>query len=353
MEMNGEKILKKGKKTPKWIIVAYIICILAILGATGSMIYKEENHKKEPIDFTTEGALNIEENQYASLKVEGLTDEVAIYGDVENESSPSNDRYYIAISEGYFYIVDLNYETIEQLKQIQEYTYSTDENAQAPEPVIIYGMTEKVPHELKKMVIDYYNESVEEEYKIKLEDFDMYFGNTLLNVRRTPIDAPIENAIIVIAIIAIITIVIVHIVTMVNIIKNLKYIKKNGYKEDIASQLDDNVEGKYYKDKVILTKDYLVDIKNGLKIIKYSDVKWVHTHNVKYYGAVTVSTSIIAHLKDGKTNIELVEIKGGTTDEFIEIFNKVCEKVPEDCLKGYTQENITEFKNYKKSLKNK
>lgn len=351
MEMNGEKILKKSKKTPIWIIVAYAICILAILGATGSVIYKEKNQIKEPINFTTGGALNLEENQYAYLKVEGLTDEVAIYGDVENEKSPSNDRYYIAINEGYFYIVDLNYETIEQLKEIQEYTYSTDENAQAPDPVIIYGMTEKVPDELKQMVVDYYNESVGEEYKIKLEDFDMYFGNTLLNVRKTHIDTPVENIVIVIATIVLISIVIIHIATIVNIIKNSKYIKKNGYEEDVASQLDDNVEGKYYKDKIILTKDYLVDIKSGLKVVKYSDIKWVHTHNVKYYGSITVSTSIIVHLKDGKTNISLVEVKGGTTDEFIEIFNKVCEKVPEDCLKGYTQENIAEFKNYKKSLK--
>ena len=37
-----------------------------------------------------------------------------------------------------------------------------------------------------------------------------------------------------------------------------------------------------------------------------------------------------------------------TTEEFLNIFNKICEKVPTDCLKGYTQENIKAFKKYKK-----
>ena len=46
-----------------------------------------------------------------------------------------------------------------------------------------------------------------------------------------------------------------------------------------------------------------------------------------------------------------VEIKGKTTEEFLEIFNKICEKAPADSLKGYTKENLQEFKKYKKDLK--
>ena len=129
--------------------------------------------------------------------------------------------------------------------------------------------------------------------------------------------------------------------------------KKNDYENELANQLDDNVEEKHYKDKIIITKDFLVDLKSqgGFAIFKFSDVKWVHIHNVKYYGVVITSSSIIVHLKDGKTNINCVKIKGGTTDEFLEIFNKICEKVPTDCLKGYTKENQEEFKQYKQELK--
>ena len=96
-----------------------------------------------------------------------------------------------------------------------------------------------------------------------------------------------------------------------------------------------------------------MDLKSngGFATFKFSDVKWVHIHNVKYYGVVTTSSSIIVHLKDGKTNINCVKIKGGTTDEFLEIFNKICERVPTDCLKGYTKENQELFKEYKQEIK--
>ncbi len=32
-------------------------------------------------------------------------------------------------------------------------------------------------------------------------------------------------------------------------------------------------------------------------------------------------------------------------------FDKICDKLPNDSLKGYTQENIIEFKEFKKNLK--
>ena len=352
MEMNGEQIIKKGKKLPKWILWGYVIIILVAVISIGVMMYREENEKPEPIDFTTDGAIDMAIDQYAYLDVEGLTDEVAIYGYTDDENSEENDRYYIAINSGYLYVVDLNFETIDQLKQIQDYTYSTDEEMAIPEPVRIYGMTESVPQELQQMVVDYYNESVGEEYAISVDDFEMYFGSVLLNVRRGPVDTTVEESIFIISLFALFIMIIIHIAVMIINGRTKKYIKNNGYEEEIAQQLDDFVEEKHYNDKVILTRDFLVDIKNGLVAFKYSDVKWIHMHSVKYYGVFNVSSSIILHLKDGKTKLQCVEIKGKATEEFMEIFHKICEKVPQDAFKGYTPENIKAYKEYKKSLKN-
>lgn len=350
MEMNGEQIIKKGKKAPSWIITMYAICIAAIVIAIGIMTYRNENEKPEPIDFTTNGAVGMDIDKYAFLEIEGLTDEVAIYGN-ENENDSSNDRYYIAISGGYLYLVDLDFDTLEQLKAWQDYTFSEDENAVPPEPVTIYGMTEQVPTELKQYAIDYYNNFVSEEYQVSLEYFENIFGSVLLNVRREPVDTSIEGMVILLASMGIFIILIVHISVTITSKRTIKYLKKNGYEEEVARQLDDCVEEKHYKDKVILTRDFLVDIQNGITAFKYSDVKWIHVHNVKSYG-ITVSSSIVVHLRDGKTNLQCVEIKGNATDEFVEVFNKICEKASPDTLKGYTQENIKEFKQYKKELKN-
>lgn len=348
MEMNGEQILKKSKKTLLGIKIAYVIALLAIVISTCVAMYREENQMPEAIDFTINGAIGMATDQYAYLDVEGLTEEVAIYG-TDDENDPNNDRYYIAISGGYLYIVDLNFETIDQLKAIQEYTYSTDENAVAPEAVKIYGMTEAIPDELKQMILDYYNNSASEENKITLEEFELYFGSVLLNVRRDAVDITVETAIIGVAVIALIIIMIVHVSLKVITRKTTKYLKNNGYEEDLAHQLDDFVEEKFYKEKVIFTKDYFVDIKGNLVAFKYSDVKWVYAHTLRQYGFITISSSIIVHLNDGKTHLQCVEIRGKQTEEFNEVFNKLCDRIPADALKGYTQENIKAFKEYKKS----
>lgn len=351
MEIKGNEIIKKYYKIPMYIWIGYIVSIIVMAVA----IYSMENIKKseipEPIDFTTEGAIGMEENQYAYLEVQGITDEIAIYGDAENETDEKNDRYCIAFNNGYWYVVDLNFETIEQLKDIKEYTYSTDENATIPESVKIYGMTESVSDELKQMLIDYYNQSVEEEYKITIDDFERYFGSVLLNVRKSPINTTIEETFISLAVIAIFVILVLNILIIINIKKVKKYLRNNKYEEELARQLDDNIEEQHYKEKLIITKDFLVDLNGnmGFTAFKFSDVKWIHMHSVKYYGIVTTSTSIKVHLKDCKVNFEFAKIRGGTTEEFLNIFNKICEKVPDNCLKGYTQENIKLFKEYKKT----
>ncbi len=352
MELKGEQIIKKGKKTSIGIWIAYIIAILVICVAAYMMSYKEKTQTPEAIDFTANGAIGTEVDKYAFLDVHGLTDEVAIYGNTENENDSSNDRYYIVISNGYMYIADLNFDTIEKLKPWQEYLFSEEEEPVAPEPTRIYGMTELIPTELKKYVLDYYNKSVGEEYAIAEADFESYFGSVLLNVRKSPVDTSIETVIIVFAASALIIIFIMHIASIVKKGRNKKYLKKNQYEEELASQLDDYVEDKFYKDKVILTRDFFVDMrKGGFTAIKYSDMKWIHLHDVKYYGVATVSTSIIIHLKDGKTTFECLNINGKRTDEFMEVFAKLCEKTSDDVLKGYTTENINEFREYKKQLK--
>lgn len=351
MEINGDQTLKKGRKTPKGILITYAICIIAIVVAVVVMGYREENKKTEPIDLTISRALEMAENEYAYLKVEGLTDVVAVYGDLEDKTNSNNDQYCIAISEGYFYIVDLSNELLSQLKDIQDYTYGELETDVAPEPITVYGMTEKIPYELKQYILSYYNEGLDEENKILEKEFEQYFGDVLLNARKEPVDTTVEEIIIIIAIFCIFIAVVAHIATTVISRKTKKYLKKNSYEDDIAQQLDDFVEEKHYKDKVIITRDFLVDMQNGLVAFKYSDVKWIHIHNVKYYGIITVTSSIVVHLRDGKTKIQCVEIKGDATEEFMEIFNKICEKVPSDTLKGYTKENEKLYKEYKKEQK--
>lgn len=214
MEVNGEQIIKKEKRTPKWIIFGYIICIIVAISALFSMKYRKENTVPEPIDFAKNEIMGLETNKYVYLEVEGLTHEIAIYGDAKNQSNSKNDRYYVALYEGNWYVVDLDFETIDTLKPLQDYLYSEGDVA-VPEPVTIYGMTEEIPTELKGCILEFFNEGVVEESKISLEEFEKYFGTVLLNVRKEPVDTLPEKIIIIVAAIVLVIIAIVHIATVI------------------------------------------------------------------------------------------------------------------------------------------
>ena len=242
MNSDGKNIIKKTK-IPSSLIIGYIVCVVLIIVSFGLINNKEKN-QPTPIDFTTNGAIGMEAGKYAYLDVEGLSGEVAIYGNIDNENDESNDRYYIAISNGYWYIIDLNFETIDKLKDIQEYTYSTDANATKPETVKIYGVTEEISTELKKKIIEYYNEGLEDDEKIDESVFENYFGSVMLNVRKSPVDTTTEDLIIVFAGIGLIVLIIYHI--SISIVKKgvRKYLKDNQYEEELINELNNNVETK-------------------------------------------------------------------------------------------------------------
>ena len=348
MEIDGEQIIRKSKKAPKWIVCGYIVCILVIILAIYSASQKQENQLPDPIDFTTDGAIGMAENKYVSFSVEGLSEQIAICEEFKGDAD--KERYYIAINNEYMYILDLDLETVELLQSLQDNKYFSNENRETLQPITIYGVTEKIPIELKQIVIDICNEKSGEENKVTLENFDMYFGSVLLNVKRAPIYIGMENIIIIVATIVIILLVILHFAMKIEKNKSKKYLKKNKYEEELTSQLKEYIEEDHYKHKVLLTKDFLVDVKyGGFSTFKFSDVKWVHIYSANSY--ITQSTSIEVYLRDGKTNFECVEIKGKPTEEFWGIFDKICERVPEDCLKGFTKENIKSFREYKTQLK--
>ena len=346
--MDGRQILKKSKKIPTKIKIGYIISILMILiGIYLINSAQKTNEDIEPINISETGTYELGTEEYVSIDVQGLTYEIARLGDSNNIEG----RFFIAISDENLFLVDLDSETIDKLKEVQEYLSSDSETV--PQPVLINGITEEIPTELKKIIIEYYNSIVGEESAITESEFENYFGSVLINTRRSAVDTSFEEALVILGVFGIIIIFITHIIEMFSNKKIIDYLKKNDYEEDLINQLDNSVEEKHYKDKVIITKDYLVDISHKFTAFKFLDVKWIHVHNVRYYGTITVSSSIIVHLKDGKTNLQCVEIKGKETDEFIGILNMICEKIPADSLKGYTKENAKEFNEYRRQVRDR
>ena len=210
MGKKGEKNIKKSSKS---ILIGYIICIIAIIISTIIMSNRKEKGKSEAIDFTTNGAIDLEIGKLAYLDIQGLSEEV------ENKCC-------IAYNKGYTYIVNLNLEKIELLKPWKEYIASK-ENISEPEPIKIYGTIEKIPEELKQKILDFSNKDVPEAQQIKMEEFQIYFGNVLLNAKQETVKTAVEEIIIFLSICAIVALTIIHI---------LKRGKTKKYKIKRASQ---------------------------------------------------------------------------------------------------------------------
>ena len=294
--MKVKESLKQGKHTSKKFFIIEFICIVVIILSVFIMSDRIEKEKPNATDLSQNGAIGTEAGKYVYLQIDGLSDEIAI--------GPDDEKYYVAINDGVGYIVSLSSVELEELNNIHEYTYGNIENR--PASVNVYGITKEVPDDLKQIAIDFFNEGLDDEQKITVDQFEDYFGSVLLDTSENPVDVSLE----------------------------------------------DNVEETFFNDKLIVTKDFLVDTTGETFVaVKFSDIKWIYTHRLKYYGVVSISNNIIILLNDGKTQFQCLDTKGKISDEFEKAFDKICDKLPNDSLKGYTQENIIEFKEFKKNLK--
>lgn len=205
---------------------------------------------------------------------------------------------------------------------------------------------------MKQIAIDFYNSGFDsDEGKITIDDFEKYFGSVLLDTSETPVDLTIETVLALIAVITLVVTIILQLAHKVTRMKVMKYLKKNEYEQELQRELDDNIEKTFFNDRLIITKDYIVDTTKGSFVaVRISDIKWIYTHRLKYYGVVAISNNIILRLNDGKTQFQILDTKGKLSDEFENVFNEICDKLSNDVLKGYTDENIKEFNQYKKSI---
>lgn len=342
--MKAHKILKDGKKSPKKFFFLYFICIFLVVISALMAVKKVEDEKPNAIDLSQTGGLGTETEKYVYLRIDELTDAIAVSSNDEDE------KYYLAISDSYWYVVRLSKTDLEELKDIQAYTYGEIDNK--PASVTVYGITEEVPEQIREYAVEFFNEGLEDDQKITVEDFESYFGSVMLDTARDPVDLTLET---VVALISIITLIVGIILQMSNKFIKLKvfrYLEKNNYEKELEKQLEDSVEETFFNDKLIITKDFLVDTtKDSFVAVKFLDIKWIYTHRLKYYGVVSISNNIIVVLKDAKTQLQFLDTNGKISDEFEKAFDKICEKLPSDSLKGYTQENITEFKEYKRIMK--
>lgn len=315
------QIFRKNKILKNCSIVFALIAIFCI--ALGAIISRRDLPEGMNLNQVSKV------NQYVECPVYAMTDYFADY----TVDGSVTDRYYLA-SDGYnLYILNLSLTQYNDIVAKME-----DENN--TEGIVVYGMSEKIPNELRGIAIDTYNEMYETD-EINEDNFEEYFINYVINCKEHPNDS--AELLYVVGYTCAAMVVMFGIIYLVLYLKTKRNIKKYGQKYDLGElivQLSDPTIIEYPKTKTIFTRDYLINYSDSLVIIKYDDIVWVYPFDYRVNGIKSVTK--IAVVTKEKTKYMICETPAAGKEnkrQYSECMKEIVNRRP-DILIGYTKENI-------------
>ena len=264
----SEEFLKKIKKGNIGKIIAGIIFILIAASTFGTFYVLDEDEKKNPIDMLNAKSTD----SYAKIEVQYMLDYFAY-----STEDPDVKSYIVADKNDVLYIIDINKKDFSKLQEIWYYMYAEEEPEEVPAPVTLYGKTELIDSELKKLAIDYYNEVLEEEI-LNSSNFESAFGRYYLDTAIEFTDSYLFYGIITGGIFGFIGLIFIF-TFVLHKHKTKKMLAK--YSDDMDKLLNDiDSENCYYnkKTKVYFTDTCIINYAHGLEVIEYKDIVWVYPH---------------------------------------------------------------------------
>ena len=306
----------------------YIFIIFLVLGALFIAFGIYENRKNEAnYDYLNDiiENKNNETGAYAYLNVAQAPYSIAKYEDEDKEA------FYIIFDGTYFYIAYLSNDLYAKLnvEGLEE------------DPLTIYGITTAIPEEVKEIAIEVYNDGLEEEDQISMDNFNNYFGEVYLN--NTSLKK-LNSSFYLLSIIPFSISLIFLIIFITKKVKTKKRLSKLTEEElNTLEQELDSDDAKYYSNyHLILTNNYLISFTSGLNILKYSNLIWIYEHKVKQYG-ITTAKNIFVMDNNGKTYHILNTDAFKKSSELIkEIITNISNK-NDKMLVGYNKRNQEEI----------
>lgn len=328
-------IKKEAKKTNSVILYGVIAIIISIVFfAWGSV--KDEQAEKEMQDMHTiilSDSEKTEKMSYIDVKSEAY--QFAIYDD-EVES------FYFVSDGEYLYVVFMN--------DSRQYEFKKESIKE--KPIRVKGITKTPPLDVKKLAIEWYNESLEEDdEKLTVADYDYYFGEIYLDI--TDSIPSVAGLQFVVGFFAIIIGFVILIGGFVSKAKFSKSFKKMDYetKMELDKEMNDKDAFYYSGAHLYLTKNYIVNLRGKVGALKYSDIIWMYPYEYRVNG-IRAQKHLKVMTSEGKTvaiaNLDFVTKKG--QDVFNEIWETIIKRNP-DIVTGYTSENIKAMKEKQKEIK--
>lgn len=316
-----------------------IIFILVIVIAFGFKIWEDSTIEEVNNNITDLNSIIISSedktDKKAYINLNMIPYQFAVSDDTENS-------FFIVADDQYLYIAYMSPSDFERLNNEDIVN----------NPVRIEGITETTTEQIKELAIDTYNEGLEEDEQISIDEFNNYFGSVYLNM--TIEGNSNANILLCLFILFLLFGVIGTISSLIQLISFKK--KTSKMDSDLIEELDNemNDEKSFYYEKIhlYLTDKHIINFDGKFTVIDYKDIVWMYPFEQRTNGIKT-SQAIKVMTEDGKTyTIATIDVVSKAKKEiYNEIWNTIISK-NNKMLLGYTKENIQEMKEKKKNKKN-
>lgn len=316
-----------------------IVFILVIVIAFGFKIWEDSTIEEVNNNITDLNSIIISSedktDKKAYINLNMIPYQFAVSDDTENS-------FFIVADDQYLYIAYMSPSDFERLNNEDIVN----------NPVRIEGITETTTEQIKQLAINTYNEGLEEDEQISIDEFNNYFGSVYLNM--TIEGNSNANILLGLFILFLLFGVIGTISSLIQLISFKKKTSKMDY--DLIEELDNemNDEKSFYYEKIhlYLTDKHIINFDGKFIVIDYKDIVWMYPFEQRTNGIKT-SQAIKVMTEDGKTyTIATIDVVSKAKKEiYNEIWNTIISK-NNKMLLGYTKENIQEMKEKKKNKKN-
>lgn len=324
-KFTNKKIKREKNKRIILLIVGIILIILSFFFKYESELTNNNSNKKITDLNSIIISSNDKEDKFAYLNIKYKPYKFAVYDDTPNS-------YYIVSDDKYMYIAYMSPEDYQKLSKNDIYS----------SPKRIEGITKTTTEDIKKLAIDAYNGSVQDNDKnLTLADFNNYFGSVYLDMTtKYTTTSTILSLIFFLLLFFGVIIALTSIIELLGISHSIKKLSIDKI-EEIDHEMNDQDAFYYDKASLYLTNNYIINFGGRLKIINYKDILWIYPFEQRTNGIKT-SQSIKVLTNDGKTSI--IATMDVITKQKKEIYNEIWDTIiskNDQILTGYTKENIT------------
>ncbi len=317
-----KKLLKK-----RWNSVVHIIFVLviALLAAASVISYqkafeREKEQREDVADFNP------------MVEASGLSELTPAYL-FEGFATNFNDSIHYCFAfdeEARVYIVAIREKDMDSYKELIDYTYSEDMNAAAPEPVTLQGVSVPIEEEMAEFAVEYYNAIYGSE-AVTMENYKFAFGRYFLDTTTEPEG---EYSLVVLCVAAMLIALMFYLIYLGRSAKEARVSRATLGKYsgkalwDVDQEINDPSSIHYKKQKLYLTRNYIINHRLGLDIVPYEAV--THIYGNSYGGFPDKKRfSIIAETGNGeKHEFAMINYSASWETYFNTILAQLKERLP-------------------------